>query len=139
LKKVVNRLRVAANDFSEQPRFIETLLRQGYRFIAEALERHSEVPGPRKVAPDRGVRSEFCLGPLWFWEFPLAVSIHSSRLHRSWLHVIRESSQTGSTRGKLVVGHSIQLGVFRLGFPEDWDVTIGISQVTKTLDNQSLP
>src|SRR5215469_13707506 len=47
-------------------------------------------------------------------------------LHRGWLHVMRESSQTASIRGKLVIGHSIQLGVFRLGFSEDWDVTIGI-------------
>jgi len=39
---------------------------------------------------------------------------------------MRESSQTASIRGKLVIGHSIQLGVFRLGFSEDWDVTIGI-------------
>ena len=34
LKKAVNRLREALNDSAEQPRFIETLPRQGYRFIA---------------------------------------------------------------------------------------------------------
>ena len=33
LKKAVNRLREALNDSAEQPRFIETLPRQGYRFI----------------------------------------------------------------------------------------------------------
>ena len=34
LKKAINRLRDALNDSAEQPRFIETLPRQGYRFIA---------------------------------------------------------------------------------------------------------
>ena len=34
LKKAVNRLREALSDSSEQPRFIENLPRQGYRFIA---------------------------------------------------------------------------------------------------------
>ena len=34
LKKAVNRLREALNDSAEAPRFIETLPRQGYRFIA---------------------------------------------------------------------------------------------------------
>ena len=33
LKKAVNRLRETLNDSAEQPRFIETLPRQGYRFI----------------------------------------------------------------------------------------------------------
>jgi DNA-binding winged helix-turn-helix (wHTH) protein/Tol biopolymer transport system component len=49
LKKAVNRLREALNDSVEQPRFIETLPRQGYRFIAElefetARQTHSSKP-----------------------------------------------------------------------------------------------
>ena len=35
LKKAINRLRDALNDSAEQPRFIENLPRQGYRFIAK--------------------------------------------------------------------------------------------------------
>ena len=35
LKKAVKRLREALNDSAEEPRYIETLPRQGYRFIAE--------------------------------------------------------------------------------------------------------
>jgi len=35
LRKAINRLREALNDSTEQPRFIETLPRSGYRFIAE--------------------------------------------------------------------------------------------------------
>jgi DNA-binding winged helix-turn-helix (wHTH) protein/Tol biopolymer transport system component len=45
LNKAVNRLREALEDSAEQPRFIETLPRRGYRFIAEA-------------APVEGVLSE---------------------------------------------------------------------------------
>ena len=40
LKKAVNRLREALNDSAEQPRFIENLPRQGYRFIARTGVRH---------------------------------------------------------------------------------------------------
>ena len=35
LRKAINRLREALNDSTEQPRFIETLPRSGYRFIAK--------------------------------------------------------------------------------------------------------
>jgi hypothetical protein len=28
--------------------------------------------------------TKFCLGPLWFWCFPFAVSAHASRLHCGW-------------------------------------------------------
>ncbi len=44
LKKAVNRLREALNDSAEQPRFIENLPRQGYRFIAN-LEFDTAVRG----------------------------------------------------------------------------------------------
>jgi DNA-binding winged helix-turn-helix (wHTH) protein len=37
LNKAVNRLREALRDSAEQPRFIETLPRRGYRFIAEGV------------------------------------------------------------------------------------------------------
>jgi DNA-binding winged helix-turn-helix (wHTH) protein/Tol biopolymer transport system component len=37
LKKAVNRLREVLNDSPERPRFVETLPRQGYRFVAELL------------------------------------------------------------------------------------------------------
>lgn len=41
LKKAVNRLRDALNDSADNPRFIETLPRQGYRFIANV--HHDDV------------------------------------------------------------------------------------------------
>jgi DNA-binding winged helix-turn-helix (wHTH) protein len=52
LNKAINRLREALGDSAEQPRFIETLPKRGYRFIAmiEASEaaspRIAPVPGP---------------------------------------------------------------------------------------------
>src|SRR5579862_5642527 len=43
LNKAVNRLREVLNDSADRPRFIETLPRQGYRFIAKA-EQHVPLP-----------------------------------------------------------------------------------------------
>ena len=49
LNKAVNRLREALEDSTELPRFIETLPRRGYRFIAPVtIERHHESV----IAPD---------------------------------------------------------------------------------------
>lgn len=47
LNKTVNRLREALGDSSEQPRFIETLPRRGYRFVAELVPVEA---GPEKRA-----------------------------------------------------------------------------------------
>jgi TolB-like protein/DNA-binding winged helix-turn-helix (wHTH) protein len=49
LNKVVNHLRDALGDSAEQPRFIETLPRKGYRFIAPVttgVDHVDRVPGP---------------------------------------------------------------------------------------------
>ena len=64
LRKAVNRLREALNDSAEQPRFIETLPRQGYRFIANLefdtsiRDRLAEsiVVMPKR-APDEGLNA----------------------------------------------------------------------------------
>src|SRR5260370_15324672 len=44
LNNAINRLRDALNDSTEAPRFIETLPRRGYRFIAEVNGGPSAVP-----------------------------------------------------------------------------------------------
>jgi DNA-binding winged helix-turn-helix (wHTH) protein/Tol biopolymer transport system component len=50
LKKAVNRLREVLNDSAEQPRFIETLPRQGYRFIAELeFETARQTPASKPI------------------------------------------------------------------------------------------
>jgi len=44
LNKAINRLREALNDSAENPRFIETLPKRGYRFIAP-IEQVPNAPG----------------------------------------------------------------------------------------------
>src|SRR5262249_13317291 len=53
LNKAVNRLREALEDSSEHPRFIETLPRRGYRFLAPVtIEHHRESVKATVPAPD---------------------------------------------------------------------------------------
>jgi TolB-like protein/Tfp pilus assembly protein PilF len=51
LNKAMNRLRAALGDSSDNPRFIETLPRKGYRFIA--LPVNSDLPANATAAPPR--------------------------------------------------------------------------------------
>jgi TolB-like protein/Tfp pilus assembly protein PilF len=51
LNKAMNRLRTALGDSSENPRFIETLPRKGYRFISSPV--NSNVPANATAAPPR--------------------------------------------------------------------------------------
>jgi TolB-like protein/DNA-binding winged helix-turn-helix (wHTH) protein/Tfp pilus assembly protein PilF len=46
LKKAVNRLREVLGDSADSPRFIETIPRQGYRFLAEVQSVDSSGPSP---------------------------------------------------------------------------------------------
>jgi eukaryotic-like serine/threonine-protein kinase len=74
LNKAVNRLREVLDDSAEHPRFIETLPRRGYRFIAPIESATPILPPPTKTPPSR--RSLFALGTLlglaclllgWVW------------------------------------------------------------------------
>ena len=49
LNKAVNRLREALQDSADQPRFIETLPRRGYRFIAEGVPVEAALPEKQPV------------------------------------------------------------------------------------------
>src|SRR5262245_53348431 len=53
LNKVVNHLRDALGDSAEQPRFIETLPRKGYRFIAPVTVGQGDVPAVPAPPPRR--------------------------------------------------------------------------------------
>src|SRR5258708_3620866 len=44
LNKAMNRLRDALQDSAEEPRYIETLPRRGYRFISNVLSEESALP-----------------------------------------------------------------------------------------------
>lgn len=45
LKKAINRLREVLGDTADNPRFIETIPRQGYRFLAQIREVDTSAPG----------------------------------------------------------------------------------------------
>jgi len=55
LNKAVNRLREALQDSAEQPRFIETLPRRGYRFIAEAVPVEPALSEKQPVLRDQAI------------------------------------------------------------------------------------
>src|SRR5215467_4034189 len=53
LNKVIGKVRRALNDSADEPRFVETVGRRGYRFIAPLSPPTAPVerPGPQVVAP----------------------------------------------------------------------------------------
>src|ERR1700732_788538 len=51
LNKAVNRLREALDDSAEQPRFIETVPRRGYRFISPVAHDHDHENVATGVSP----------------------------------------------------------------------------------------
>jgi DNA-binding winged helix-turn-helix (wHTH) protein len=68
----VNRLREALSDSAENPRFVQTLPRRGYRFIAPVDTAHAVAPGTstsplsvQDVVP--GVRATRFPRHSWFW------------------------------------------------------------------------
>lgn len=52
LNKAINKLREALGDSAESPRFVETVARRGYRFLAEARTAE-EVPAPGPEPPSQ--------------------------------------------------------------------------------------
>ena len=66
LNKAVNRLREALKDSAEQPRFIETLPRKGYRFIGvvqgDTHKTHAERPSDVVAPPVRSLDFELAVG-----------------------------------------------------------------------------
>lgn len=59
LNKAVNKLREALEDSAENPKFIETLPRRGYRFIATVSENGSSAPlGERSLGKSQPISTE---------------------------------------------------------------------------------
>src|SRR5512147_1628895 len=54
LNTAVRKLREALGDSAETPRYVETLARRGYRFLAPVTERQVAAPPP--LSPDAEVR-----------------------------------------------------------------------------------
>ena len=63
LNKAVNRLREVLEDSADRPRFIETLPRQGYRFIATIEPSFHSAPRKREAIPGKRPAREEC--PIW--------------------------------------------------------------------------
>jgi DNA-binding winged helix-turn-helix (wHTH) protein/tetratricopeptide (TPR) repeat protein len=53
LKTAISELRTALQDDARQPRFIETVSRRGYRFIATVVARSAARPGPETFSESR--------------------------------------------------------------------------------------
>ncbi len=64
LKKAVNRLREVLGDSAENPHFIETIPRQGYRFIGtvEAVPRPENLPASATLPSKRRTASKWIVG-----------------------------------------------------------------------------
>ncbi len=54
LNTAVNKLREALGDSASSPRFVETLARRGYRFLAPVEREMANSPEPVKTVPDGG-------------------------------------------------------------------------------------
>src|SRR5271168_4021567 len=54
LNKAINKIRDALGDSAESPRFVETVARRGYRFLAE-VKAADELPARRAGFPPRSV------------------------------------------------------------------------------------
>src|ERR1700687_969713 len=58
LNKVINKVREALSDSAESPRFVETVARRGYRFLAEDKPVESTPVRPTELAPPPHPASE---------------------------------------------------------------------------------
>ena len=58
LNTAINKIRDVLGDSAENPRFVETLARRGYRFIRAV--NGTEQPRVVEVKPSRGLRSQCC-------------------------------------------------------------------------------
>lgn len=65
LNKAINKIREALGDSAESPRFVETVSRRGYRFLAEV----QDVDAPSVLRPASATRSQFAAEP------PVAVEL----------------------------------------------------------------
>ena len=61
LKSAISEVRAALDDDPKQPRYIETVWRHGYRFIAAAVSSPTQSPARRRAARARAVQ----IIPLW--------------------------------------------------------------------------
>jgi len=98
LNKAINKLREALGDSAENPRFVETVARRGYRFLAEVkvvdanppspLAPATQPPGPAEKdqlseKASRGGRPKYALIPL-VWKIAAFVLIATTASFAAW-------------------------------------------------------
>src|SRR5271163_2120397 len=66
LNKAINKIREALGDSAESPRFVETVSRRGYRFLAEVKDSAARITRRRDLAKESGPPAESLL----FADFP---------------------------------------------------------------------
>jgi Tol biopolymer transport system component/DNA-binding winged helix-turn-helix (wHTH) protein len=89
----VNKLRDALGDSADNPRFIETLARRGYRFIAPVKEiRPAEVgaklaPAVSSAAPETSAQEKQALFSRWRWGWTIAALCFAILAGWFWLRI----------------------------------------------------
>jgi DNA-binding winged helix-turn-helix (wHTH) protein len=117
LNTAVNRLRETLGDSAETPRFIETLPKRGYRFLA-TVERFGDVPssvpapaGTTEVpvslealptAPRKLVRTMFLLAQIMYLGFYIAALINWGEIH--WLIETTFGARSAEVLTVLILG-----------------------------------
>jgi len=79
LNKAINKIREALGDSAESPRFVETVSRRGYRFLAEVKD--SEVPVRN---PELGVQTQLPVAPDHPYPADEVAEIKNPSLSRAW-------------------------------------------------------
>jgi hypothetical protein len=86
----VRQLRSALGDSARQPRFIETVPRQGYRFIAPVAQRAVTPPRSRRRAwAMAGVAARLTPGAAVVWDARLAGADAKARHHEAAVSLVR--------------------------------------------------
>jgi Tol biopolymer transport system component/DNA-binding winged helix-turn-helix (wHTH) protein len=74
LNAAIKRLRDALGDSAENPRFVETLARRGYRFLAPVNRAPQEIISAPPALPQRRQENSATLQPRRQWRLPVAVA-----------------------------------------------------------------
>ena len=64
INSALTRLRAALSDSAREPRFIETIAKRGYRFLAPVVKHSAPVPPPQEAAPETPAPQEAGSDPL---------------------------------------------------------------------------
>lgn len=96
LNTAVNRLRLALGDSADSPRYVETLARSGYRFVAPVSESHPSLLGEKLEANDAPVappRAPANAAPRRYSRaWLLAAAAAGLAVLAGWLFVVRQRS-----------------------------------------------